>query len=250
MKSILKLIIPLIGAFVLVLLGVNRILEYRHYATLESQNRELQQINQTADALDDDAAAITVYKKAVPPSPEIQLRIIQRQWSIALELIHQVQLARRNLILEEETPALMKKLVDHLGEMKNQCSALLSENDSLRREIVWRIYNLQASVKLMTAFLVLQNERNWEKAQGILREAIADFKSAIDVVDRVSGASGERNIPRWNLELLSAQQNVKRFDMVQPPSEGRLQLEDNLEVLIPEKGGYAPGEPIERRVEK
>jgi hypothetical protein len=29
-----------------------------------------------------------------------------------------------------------------------------------------------------------------------------------------------------------------------------LQLEDNLEVLIPEKGGYAPGEPIERRVEK
>ena len=80
--------------------------------------------------------------------------------------------------------------------------------------------------------------------------AILAFKSAIEAVDAAPLVSNlEKNVPRWNLELLHEDIYVKK-QMRVPPDLERLGLRDSLEAVIPERGGYAPGEPLERRIQK
>ena len=86
------------------------------------------------------------------------------------------------------------------------------------------------------------------KASAIIKQAIGDFKSAIAAVDGAQTTRLEKNIPRWNLELLYAKQQVRQLKPVK--SEHRMDLKENLEALIPGKGGYASGEPIERKIQK
>lgn len=240
----------LLGVVIFASLGVNCFLQYQKYKTLESQNRKLQSEIQAVDRILDDNEAVNSYNKLQPLIPEVQLRILQKQWLIALEILHQIQLAKNNEALEKDAAVLTDKLKDHLADMKDRCNALLTESESSRKDITWRVYNLNGAVKLLSAFIVLETERNWEKVQGIMREAISDLKSSIDSADKIKVLTFEKNIPRWNLELLSAEQYVKKFEIIKPEDEIRLELKDNLEALIPEKGGYAPGEPLERRIKK
>jgi hypothetical protein len=134
--------------------------------------------------------------------------------------------------------------------MAEECSGLLSKSEALPDEIAWQVYNIRGSVKLLTAFSVLETERNWKKVMGIMKEAISDLKSAIASVDRTNTLGLDRNVPRWNLELLQGEQFVKKFQLGTVTDDQRLELKDNLEAIIPERGGYAPGEPVERRVLK
>jgi len=251
MKINSKLWLPVASASLFVILGIYEFIQYRSFSNLEAQYIELGKEILKVDNIRDDKEALTIYSKLKPSIPEIQLRILQRQWAIAQDMLHQIKMAKENPILEKSVPDMINSLNNHLDIMKDGCSSLLGkEKDSPQNRISWQVYNLYGAVKLLNAFIVLETERNTEKAQGIMKDAITDLKSAIASVDMSDSASVEKNIPRWNLELLYANQYVKQYEMLKSDNEGRLELKDNLEALIPERGGYAPGEPLELRIEK
>jgi hypothetical protein len=145
---------------------------------------------------------------------------------------------------------LYNRLEGLLEDMKDRSDFILTEFESLRGDIIWRVFNIRGSVRILASFIVLETERNWKKVRGTMKEAISDLKSAVDTVDKTYSATFEKNIPRWNLELLQGQQFVKKIKLTKVEAERRLELRDNLEAIIPEKGGYAPGEPMERRMKK
>lgn len=250
MKRYLSSFILLVGAIIFIVLGMSSILHYRYYRSLEFQNRNLRQEIQAGDRIMDPYQAVAHYQRLTPMTSEVQLRILQRQWSIALEILHQIQRCSRSPILAKDVPMFYTTLNTHLDKMAEGCNGLLSESESLPEEITWRVYNIRGSVKLLMAFSILETERNWKKVIGIMKEAISDLKSSIASVDKTDTLALDRNVPRWNLELLQGEQFVKKFQFTTVTDDQRLELKDNLEAIIPERGGYAPGEPVERRILK
>ena len=250
MKTRVLIGLPILAAFVFLVLGFACVLESRKAGDLATRNEVLQEAIAEADGIEENQAALRAYREIVPSIPEVELRLLQRQWLEALELLHQVQLAKYNRLLDDEVPALYAKLVDHLDSMKERCGTLLTEDAPLRNEIAWRVYNIEGAARLLAAFTVLETERNWKKVMSAMGAAISAFKSAIETVDATPLVLNlEKSVPRWNLELLHADIYVKKRRRV-PPDQERLGLRDNLEAVIPEKGGYAPGEPLERRIRK
>jgi hypothetical protein len=127
---------------------------------------------------------------------------------------------------------------------------MLSDAASLPPDIMWQVYNASGAAKLLSAFLLLESEQNVDKVQGVMRDALTDFKAAIETVDKASVPPLQRNIPRWNFELLNGEQYIKKIEVARTDMEKNQVLKENLETLLPEMGGYAPGEPIETRIKK
>lgn len=224
--------------------------QYRHAKTLEKENRHIQQALQAADALTDNEAAVAAFQNIKPMPPEVQLRVLQRQWVIALEKLQQINLARVNSVLQDDSFKYIQQLKNYLDEMRDRCNSTLADTASLPPEIVWRTHNIEGSVKLLTAFLMLYNEQNPDKVQGVIREALSDFKDAIEVVDKTDVPAYEKNIPRWNFEMLTGEDYIKKMEVAKTDPEKNQALKESLEALIPEMGGYAPGEPIETKIKK
>ena len=218
--------------------------------SLEKKNQYLQKAIQDADTICDNAAAVTAYKNIKLMLPEVQLRILQRQWPIALEKLRQINLVRNNSFLQDDVPTYTDQLNLYLDDMRDRCNALLTDTASLSPAIMWRIHNIEGSVKLLTAFLLLQNAQNPDKVQGIIRETLADFKSAIEAVDKTDVPPFEKNIPRWNFEMLTGEEYTKKMEAAKTDPEKNQVLKESLETLIPELGGYAPGEPVETKIKK
>jgi hypothetical protein len=239
----------ILGSLVFLALGIERLLEYGKAGDQATRNERLLEAVAEADEIEEHEAALEAYRRISPSIPEIELRILQEEWREALELLHQVQLARYNRALEEEVPALYVKLGDHLDSMKERCGTLLTQSKAVRKEVAWRVYNVEGAARLLAAFSILETERNWKKVRAAVVSAVSALKSAIETVDAAPVSNLEKNIPRWNLELLHADIYVKKLRILQPDKE-RLELRDNLEAVIPEKGGYAPGNPLERRIRK
>ena len=231
------------------LLAMYSFFQYRTAAALEARNRQLQQELQKADAIADDSAAVSSYKK-LPARPEIQLRILQRQWRIALEVLQYLQRARYNTELQNETGIYSERLKSLLDEMLDRSSSMLADSERLQPDIIWQAYNASGAAKLLSAFLLLEREQNVDKVQGVMRDALTDFKSAIDAVDKADVSPLQRNTPRWNFEMLNGEQFIKKIEVAKTDMEKNQVLKENLETLLPEMGGYAPGEPIETRIKK
>lgn len=244
----LALIITL--SIIFTLLGIYATGEYQAATAREASTRLLQQQLHTTDAIKDDAAAVAAYKKLTPALPEIQLRIVQRQWRMALELMRYMRRARENAELQDETGAYGAQLKSLLDEMVARCSSTLSDAASLRPGIVWQLYNTAGAAKILSALAMLESEQNADKVQGVMRDALSDFKAAIDAVDKAGVSPVQKNIPRWNFEVLNGEENVQKFEVSMTDMEKNQALKENLETLIPEIGGYAPGEPMETRIKK
>jgi tetratricopeptide (TPR) repeat protein len=235
---------------VFMLLGIYSGWQYGAVKVREARYRHLRQELRTADAIADDSAAAAAYKKLQPALPEIQLRILQRQWRIAQELLLYMQRARYNVELQNETGVYSGRLKSLLDEMLDRCGSMLADAASLRPDIVWQIYNAAGSAKLLSAFIMLENGQNVDKVQGVVRDALTDYKAAIEAVDKAGAPTFQRNIPRWNFELLNSEQYIKKIEVAITDMEKTQLLKENLETLMPEMGGYAPGEPIETKVKK
>lgn len=231
--------------------GIYGTREYRAVTAREEASRLLQQELKKADAMTDDSAAVAAYKKLSPtPLPEVQLRIVQRQWRIALELLNYMQRSRSNSELQNETGSYDGRLKSILDDMIARCGGTLADAASLRPDIVWRLYNTAGAAKVLSALVMLEIEQNADKVQGVMRDALTDFKAAIEAVDRAGVSPLYKNIPRWNFEVLNGEENVQKFEVSMNDTEKNQALKENLETLIPEIGGYAPGEPVETRVKK
>lgn len=232
------------------LLGFYSVGQYRAVETREAGIRLLQQGLQKADAISDHGAAVAAYKKLQPMLPEIQLRILQRQWQIALELLNYMQRAKNNPVLQDKTGIYSVRLKNLLDEMLDRCAGMLADTASLPPDIQWQIYNAAGSAKVLTAFIMLENEQNTDKVQGVMRDALTNYKAAIEAVDKAGVPPLQKNIPRWNFEMLNGEEYVKKYEVAMSDTERNQVLKENLETLMPEMGGYAPGEPVETRVEK
>jgi len=250
MKKLIPLSLVVLVALLFVVAGIKCIENYSKYSALESQNKELKRGVNIADKIDSNTQAVAFYRTLDASAPELQLRILQRQWLIVLEIIHQIALAKYNDFLRRDIPGLYDRLNDHVNDMNDRCNFLLTDVELLENNITWRIYNMRGAIRLMRAFIVMETEKNWKKVVGTIKGGITDLKSSIDSVDKIPGISFQKNIPRWNLELLHAEQVVTKFQFSTADAERRLELKDNLEAIIPEKGGYAPGEPLERKIKK
>lgn len=249
-KNRISLALIILLSVTFTLSGIYSVRQYLAVTTHEARDRLLQQKLQKTDAVADDGAAAADYKKFSAPLPEIQLRIVQRQWRIALELLHYLQRARYSIELQNETGAYSARLKTLLDEMIERCSSTLADAASLRPEIVWQLYNTAGAAKVLSALAMLENEQNVDKVRGVMRDALADFKAAIEAVDKAGVPPFQKNIPRWNFEVLNGEENVQKFEVAMTDMEKNRLLKENLETLIPEIGGYAPGEPIETRVKK
>lgn len=244
----MALIILLAASFLL--LGAYSIRQYSVAQEEESRTRLLRQQVQKADALEDDSAAVSVYKTLRPALPEIQLRILQRQWRLAMGLVQYMQRARYNVELQNETDLYSSRLKSLLDEMLDRCGSMQADVASVRPEIQWQVYNVAGSAKVLSAFMMLENGQNVDKVQGVMRDALSDYKAAIEVVDKAGVPPMQKNIPRWNFELLNGQDYIQKFEVAMSDNEKNQALKENLETLMPEMGGYAPGEPIETEVKK
>ncbi len=240
----------LLGALIFSIAGIDRAWHGYRFWLLETKRCHVEKAMQAADNITDPAEAIFAFQKIIPTQPDIQLRILQRQWRMALDMLDRIKRAKFNAVLDAEVPLLYKALADHLESMKDRAAQVLIESDTLKNETSWRIHNLRGAVKLLSAFIVLDTERNWKKVRGTLKEAISDLKTALALVDTTDLPAKEKNIPRWNLELLYENQLVRKISVSHVEAERRLELKSNLEAIIPEKGGYAPGEPLDMRIKK
>jgi len=250
MKRIVVRAVLAAVAVVGIVYGIRCVSQYRHNRKLELQGRQLKSGVESAEPVVDDREAVRLYKSLTPSTPEVNLRILQRQWTISLDLLHQISLARYSPSLQGDLSRLYAALNDHLIEMQERCSLVLAESESLPDAIAWRTYNLRGAVKLLRCFLIMETERTWEKAVGMMKDAISDLKLSIEAVDRCGVSTFERNIPRWNLELLHAVEQVRKFELAKVEEVERMDVKENLAAIIPEKGGYAPGEPLQTIVLK
>jgi hypothetical protein len=248
-KSITIALVILLSA-TFVLLGIYSTREYRSVTAREASGRRLQQELKKADAIADDNAAVAAYKKLSPALPEIQLRIVQRQWRIALQQLQYMQRARDNTELQTETGVFGARLKGLLDEMNERCGNTLADTASLRPEIVWQLYNTAGSAKVLSAFVMLETGQNLDKVQGVMRDALTNFRAAIEEVDKAGVPPSQKNIPRWNFEVLNGEENVQKFEVSMTDIEKNQVLKEELETLIPEIGGYGPGEPIETIIKK
>lgn len=230
--------------------GVSAVVRYDHYRNLAARQEKVSAQLRIADATESHADALRLYKEISPISETVQLRLLQRQWAAALETVDQIRLIKYNDALNEEVPVLYQSLAALLEEARNRSNFVLSEFPALEDRLAWQIYNIKAAVNLLKAFVVLETEDNWKKVHGTLKEAVGDLKSAIDLVDRTNAPAFEKHIPRWNLELLQGKQDLKKIIISIPDTERRLDLRENLEAIIPERGGYAPGDPMDGRMKK
>jgi hypothetical protein len=229
---------------------IRSIIVYRSFSGQERAMLRLQQELKSADAITADAAAVAAYLKTGSALPEVTLRILQRQWQLALALLKSVQMCRYNAALEQEVPVYNARLKEHLDGMLDRCSIALAGGGAVRQEVLWQIHNVAGSARLLKAFVMLEDEKNADKVQGIIRDALSDFKAAIEAVDSLAAPSVDKNTPRWNFELLNSEQYVKKIEAARTDLEKNQALKENLETLIPEMGGYAPGEPVETKIKK
>jgi hypothetical protein len=250
MKTRIAIALIILLSVTFVLLGIYSIREYRAATVQDARARLLQHELQKADAIADDNAAAAAYKKLSPMLPEIQLRIVQRQWRTALQLMQYMQRARTNTELQNETGAYGSRLKTLLDEMIERCSSTLAGSASLSPAIVWQLYNTAGSAKVLSAFVMLETEQNVDKVQGVMRDALSDYKAAIEAVDKAGVPPSQKNIPRWNFEVLNGEENVQKFEVSMTDTEKNQALKENLETLIPEIGGYGPGVPIETIIKK
>jgi len=161
-----------------------------------------------------------------------------------------MQRAGNNTELRNDTGVFGAQIKTLLDGMIGRCATTLADGSALRPEVLWQLYNASGSAKVLSAFVMLETEQNLDKVQGLMREALTDYKAATEAVDKAGLPPSQKNIPRWNFELINGQGSVQKYEASTTDMEKNQALKENLETLIPEIGGYAPGEPIDTRVKK
>lgn len=222
---------------------------YLQYQTTADRLVRLRKAAEAADRLDNPVEAIRRLNALEPVLPEMDLRILMRRWEIVLHRMKQIRNAGEQPALQKDVPEMAAELNRLLDGMISRADRLLTGDSELLPATAWRLCNLRGAVRLVTAYLVLENEQNEKKAAGQIKAAIDDFAAAIDIADRSDTTNAERMIPRWNLELLHSEADIRKIVLTSPDTGRRLDLRENLDAMLPE-GGYSPGVPPARRVEK
>lgn len=227
-------------------LGFRQFIRYREFQGIEIRQELLKQGIRQADRIKDTAYAIRHYESLNPRIPEIRLRILLREWETVSEILKQIS---EKISSGSPVKSDFENLIAGLDPMEEQCDRLI-EQERISEDIRWQAFNLRGAVRLSAAYAALESGKNEKKAAALMKAALADLKSAVKSVDKADRKGWERNIPRWNTELLFTEAEIRKIGFALSDAPHRLNLRENTEPLIPEKSGYASGEPPDHRIEK
>lgn len=184
------------------------------------------------------------------PLPEAGYRALWHRWKAAMEQFERVSDTLHNRYLAGDADRILPAFHDRLLKLRDACAAELDQGAGISPALRWKLHNLKGSVAVLLAYSVLNHEQDGRKAAKFLSDALDDYKAAIAGVDDCSTSSFERSLPRWNMELIVGLGEYRKIGLSEIRQENMAQVQEQLEAFIPEVAGFAPGVPLETRVEK
>jgi hypothetical protein len=232
-------------------------LSYRHNTL---QQRRIAEINhhltQLSSAVGHDEAARNLRELADlaerhgRPLPQAGYPALWHRWKAAMEQFERVSDILHNRYLADSAERILPAFHDRLLKLRDACTSELEQRRDVPPALQWKLHNLRGSVAVLLAYSVLNHEQDGRKAAKLLSDALEDYKTAISGVDDCSTSSLERSLPRWNMELIVGLGEYRRIGLSEIHQENMAQVQEQLEAFIPDVAGYAPGVPLETRVEK
>lgn len=186
------------------------------------------------------------------PVPTLDYQILYRHWLAALFHFDTLAAGAENRYVSSDLELLRNDVHQSLLHLRGECDKQLRRgegDDHVRNEQRWPVYNLRGAVSVMIAYSLLEFGDDSDKSRAFLGDAVEDFKQAIRAVDESSVMTDQRMVPRWNLELIIGAGE----SLVVGRSLGGDSVEElrgQLQAVVPNIGGYAPGVPLETRVRK
>jgi len=201
---------------------------------------DLQNLRQTAVA----APGVAI------PFDDLHYAALHDRWRQALRQFDQLMAARDNRHLVATLPEFTEKTRKGLLDLRTECANYLQgrpEHSTPRS--TWKIYNLRGCLSTMAAYLALEFDGDGRESGKLLNDAIEDFKAALQRADDEKATAFERMLPGWNLELVVGAGEV--FAIGQEIMEDNmLSVQEQLEPVLPNFGGYSPGAPLDIFVDK
>lgn len=198
---------------------------------------ELEQINTQAKTLGQ-------------PLPEAEYAELWQQWQTTVAHFKQISAALNNRYLAVEQQQQLQPFHEQLLALRDRCATALENNKHDSTPLGWKLHTLKGNVSVMLAYSVLNFEQDGRKGAKFLSDAVDDYKTAIDLVDATSNAALDRALPRWNMELIVGLGEYRKIGLSEVRQENMSEVQEQLEAFIPDVAGFAPGVPLETRVEK
>jgi hypothetical protein len=238
-KNVIPVALTLPGLIGLVLLfagGASCWRNYHRKTTIQDLNRRLAAVS----ADDNRGAAVTELEEIVAAGKDLDLNLPKAKYA-RLWFQWQTAAAQREELQNFHT---------RLLALRDGCVATLEADKQLPAPVGWKLHNLKGNVSVMLAYSVLAFEQEGRKAAQFLSDAVDDYKTSIDIVDGICSTSMERALPRWNMELIVGLGEYRRIGLSEVRQENVTEIQEQLEAFIPDVAGFAPGVPLETRVEK
>jgi hypothetical protein len=182
--------------------------------------------------------------------PEVEYALLHHQWQQAVVLFEGLQNILSNPYLADSARHSAADFHARLLQLRDVVSENLADKPKLPIDWQWKLYNLRGNTAVLLAYSVLYHEKDGRKAAKLLTDALNDYKTSIQLVDKVSLSSFDRALPRWNLELIVAVGEYRRLGLTEIPPADMTTIQEQLQTYIPEAPGFSPGVPAETRVEK
>jgi hypothetical protein len=241
-----------LGGLCLVLGGVS-------WFRLLEQERRLQDVQQAAVLAQKDrdpralqtlqAAAATVKELAVPLD-DLEYAHLHARWLENLQQFDGLLAARGNRYVAATFKDLVAATRKGLLDLRGECSSYLQHRpDHSTPPATWKIYNLRGCLAVMAAYISLEFDEDGREAGKFLNDAIEDYKAALKSAEVENASTYERMLPGWNLELIVGSGDY--FVVGQSIMEENMsKVEEQLEPVLPNFGGYSPGAPLDIYVDK
>jgi hypothetical protein len=255
-KHLIPIALALCGLLGLVLLCAGGVAYWRstHRATIiEDLNRRLANISPDGDrhaAITELEAIIAAGKDMDLDLPEAAYARLWYQWQSAVDDFKKITAALNNRYLAAGQRRELQTFHTRLLALRDDCVATLEAGKQLPAGLTWKLHNLKGNVSVMLAYSVLAFEQDGRKAAKFLSDAVDDYKTSIDIVDAICSTPMERALPRWNMELIVGLGEYRRIGLSEVRQENMTEVQEQLEAFIPDVAGFAPGVPLETRVEK
>ena len=222
----------------------------------EQRNQELLRTISRVEQ-DRDAGALRDLRKMAVAAPgvaipfdDLHYAALHDHWLRVLRQFDQLMAARDNRHLAAALPELTDKTRQGLLDLRAECASYLQDRPiHSTPAATWKIYNLRGCLSTMAAYLSLEFDGDGSESGQFLNDAIEDFKAALLHADEEKATTFERMLPGWNLELVVGAGEV--FAVGQEIMEDNmLTVQEQLEPVLPNFGGYSPGAPLDIFVDK
>lgn len=255
-KNLIPVALTLLGLIGIALLfaeGISYRRSAQREAAIQDLNRRL--VNLSVDA--DEGSALAELEKIIATGKDLDLNLahvkyarLWYQWQAAVDDFKQITAALNNRYLASEQRQGLKNFHTRLLDLRDSCTKVLEAGNQRPAPLGWKLHTLKGNASVMLAYSVLAFEQDGRKAANFLADAVDDYKASIEIVDAVGSTPMERALPRWNLELIVGLGEYRRIGLSDVKQENMSEVQEQLEAFIPDVAGFAPGVPLETRVEK